>query len=76
MLKFESTIIFLIFGRSPIYTITFYSLMATLFIIKFGSDRMKSRGGDQADSLLSTTHGYITDCKLDSVVYTGVCVVI
>ena len=25
---------------------------------------------------LSTTHGHITDCKLDSVVYAGVCVVI
>ncbi len=27
-------------------------------------------------SRLSTTHGHITDCKLDSVVYVGVCVVI
>ncbi len=33
-------------------------------------------GGDQAYSRLSTTHGHITDCKLDSVVYAGVCVVI
>ncbi len=31
---------------------------------------------NQADSRLSTTHGHITDCKLDSVVYVGVCVVI
>ncbi len=31
-------------------------------------------GGDQAYSRLSTTHGDITDCKLDSVVYAGVCV--
>ena len=33
-------------------------------------------GGNQAYSLLSTTHGHITDCKLDSVVYAGVGVVI
>ena len=31
-------------------------------------------GVDQAYSRLSTTHGYITDCKLDLVVYAGVCV--
>ncbi len=31
-------------------------------------------GGDQAYSRLSTSHGHITDCKLDSVVYAGVCV--
>ncbi len=31
-------------------------------------------GVNQAYSRLSTTHGYITDCKLDSVVYVGVCV--
>ena len=30
--------------------------------------------GNQAYSRLSTTHGHITDCKLDSVVYAGVCV--
>ncbi len=30
-------------------------------------------GGYQAYSRLSTTHGHITDCKLDSVVYAGVC---
>ncbi len=30
---------------------------------------------NQAYSWLSTTHGHITDCKLDSVVYVGVCVV-
>ncbi len=29
---------------------------------------------NQAYSRLSTTHGHITDCKLDSVVYVGVCV--
>ncbi len=34
------------------------------------------RGGGQAYSRLLTTHGHITDCKLDSVVYAGVCVVI
>ncbi len=31
---------------------------------------------NQAYNRLSTTHGHITDCKLDSVVYVGVCVVI
>ncbi len=31
---------------------------------------------NQAYSRLSTTHGHITDYKLDSVVYAGVCVVI
>ncbi len=31
---------------------------------------------NQAYSRLSTTHGHITNCKLDSVVYVGVCVVI
>ncbi len=33
-------------------------------------------GGDQAYSRLSTTHGHITDCQLDSVVYAGACEVI
>ena len=33
-------------------------------------------GGDQPYSRLSTAHGHITYCKLDSVVYAGVCVVI
>ncbi len=33
-------------------------------------------GGNQAYSLLSTTHGHITNCKMDSVVYAGVCMVI
>ena len=31
-------------------------------------------GGGQAYNRLSTTHGHITDCKLDSMVYAGVCV--
>ena len=31
---------------------------------------------NQAYSRLSTTHGHITNCKLDSVMYAGVCVVI
>ena len=30
------------------------------------------RGGDQAYSRLSTTHGHMNDCKLDSVAYEGV----
>ncbi len=33
-------------------------------------------GMNEAYSRLSTTHGHITDFKLDSVVYAGVCVVI
>ncbi len=33
-------------------------------------------GVNQAYSRLSTTHGYITDCKLDSVVHASVCEVI
>ena len=32
--------------------------------------------GNQAYSRLSTTHGHISNCKLDSVVYAGVGVVI
>ncbi len=32
------------------------------------------RGVNQAYSRLSTTHGHITDCKLELVVYAGVCV--
>ncbi len=32
-------------------------------------------GVNKAYNRLSTTHGHITDCKLDSVVYAGVCVV-
>ncbi len=37
---------------------------------------LESVGGwvNQAYSRFSTTHGHITDCKLDSVVYAGVCV--
>ncbi len=31
----------------------------------------QGEGGNQAYSRLSTTHGHITDCKLDSVVYAG-----
>ncbi len=33
-------------------------------------------GGNQAYSRFSTTHGHVTDCKLDSVVYASLCVVI
>ncbi len=31
---------------------------------------------NQAYSRLSITHGHVTDCKLDSVVYAGVCVLV
>ncbi len=34
------------------------------------------RGVNQAYCRFSTTHGHITDCKLDSLVYAGVCKVI
>ncbi len=34
-----------------------------------GGDVGRGVGGDQAYSRLSTIHGHITDCKLDSVVY-------
>ncbi len=40
-----------------------------------GDHGIMGGGGTQAYSRLSTTHGHITDCKLDSVVYAGVCVV-
>ncbi len=33
-------------------------------------------GVNQAYGRLSTSHGHITDCRLDSVVYAGVCMVI
>ena len=33
-------------------------------------------GVNEAYSLISTTHGHVTDCKLDPVVYAGVYVVI
>ncbi len=36
--------------------------------------KIRLRGVNQAYSRLSTTHGHITDCKLDSVVYSAVCV--
>ncbi len=36
----------------------------------------RGRGVNQAYSRLSTPNGHITDCKLNSVVYEGVCVVI
>ncbi len=37
---------------------------------------IRGEGVNQAYSRLSTTHGHITDCKLDLVVYAEVCVVI
>ncbi len=36
------------------------------------SSVVRCRGGGEAYSRLPTTHGHITDCKLDSVVYAGV----
>ncbi len=54
--------------------------MGLLAILQIGNTQFCTNGryrggGDQAYSRLSTTHGHITDCKLDSVVYAGVCVV-
>ncbi len=46
-------------------------------VFSFGMDSTKvpqGMGANQVYSRLSTTHGHITDCKLDSVVYAGVCV--
>ncbi len=41
-----------------------------------GAVAQRGRGEESGYSGLSTTHGHITDCKLDSVVYADVCVVI
>ena len=43
-------------------------------IVFFPSAQQGIRQVNQAYSRLSTTHGHITVCKLDSVVYAGVCV--
>ncbi len=49
----------------------------TLTTTSSGDDSHTNQHSDgwmnQAYSLLSTTHGHITDCKFDSVVYAGVC---
>ncbi len=50
--------------------------LSTATAHNISSDVGLEGGGDQAYSRLSTTHGHITDCKLDSVVYAGVGVVI
>ncbi len=50
-----------------------------MYVLNAAQQEMDPTGGgwvNQAYSRLSTTHGHITDCKLDSVVYVGVCVVI
>ncbi len=66
------------------YSILFYSIL--FYSILFYSILFYSLGGlvgeslgwglNQAYSRLSTSHGHITDSKLDSVVYAGVCVMI
>ncbi len=64
------------------YTTQIYSLWSVSYILTYmlvnillGSLKFAVGGrGDQAYSRLSTTHGHITDCKLDSAVFAGVCV--
>ncbi len=62
-----------------IKTIGGYKLVITCCIMDtFSSMQCLMLDGwmNQAYSRISTTHGHITDCKLDSVVYAGVGVVI
>ncbi len=54
--------------------LTFYNLMSIMLYVTL--IRGTHGGVIQAYSWLSTTHSHITDCKLNSVVYAGVCVVI
>ncbi len=56
------------------HILPFYSTGSKLSLFLLYGQR--GRGGNQAYSRLSTIHGHITDCKLDSVVYAGVYVVI
>ncbi len=52
-------------------TITVDALKEAASGISSSSDR--GGGGDQAYRRLSPTHGHNTDCKLDWVLYAGVC---
>ena len=58
-----------------VYLVPEKSTFVTTFCLTHG---LQSGWGvgvvNQAYSRLSTTHGHITDCKLDSVAYAGVCV--
>ncbi len=53
-------------------------MTTTGLILHFNASPTDNPGGagDQAYSRLSTIHGHITDCKLDSVMYAGVWAVI
>ncbi len=42
------------------------------FLLEISKTGLRGGGGNQAYSRLSITHGNITDCKLDSVVFAGV----
>ncbi len=64
-----------IYFKLVVYRHTFLALNHSLLNYNF-SILDVLRWVNQAYSRLSTTHGHITDCKLDSVVYVGVCVVI
>ncbi len=58
---------------SDLKTSSFYRLWDNVV----AQGKLNGGGGvNQAYSRLSITHGHITDCKLDSVVYAGTCVVI
>ncbi len=53
-----------------------FSNFSVFFFFRFSVNHVNMKVGvNQAYSRVSTTHGDITDCKLDSVVYAGVCVV-
>ncbi len=56
--------------------LTAMKLRGLILILTFEGQNDLGGWVNQAYSRLSTTHGHITDCKLDSVVYAGVCVVI
>ena len=61
------------------YSILFYSILFySILFYSLGGLVGESLGWglNQAYSRLSTSHGHITDSKLDSVVYAGVCVMI
>ncbi len=52
----------------------FYFYAIIIRIKQLDTEVLVGGGVNQAYSRLSTTHSHITDCKLDSVVYAGVCV--
>ncbi len=62
--------------RPQINTLVTRNLAASMFWLSGKGDcAIRGGGVNQAYSRLSTTHGHITDCKFNPVVYAGVCVV-